>query len=241
MRQPVRCTAPRCGIVLPELTQIGPAQAIAPVFLIGPTVQVGYAVEVTIKRRLGLPLEGGFFYGIVKSDAVQQGPQMRRMKKEKPKVGGRRLPPEALTIASTFRAEYPQKELELLWGALLNVYGTTDRAIEAVRANPQILNPSYSFCNTILESKKVLRSVMDEEEALEVMRLSTHTLEPESETGGCAASLTHKSTARALCGALDRPRRAAVRAVARGAWSQRDQKCVTEPAARTTLRSTPGS
>lgn len=173
----LRSTTPRCGIVLPELTEISTAQAIAPVFLIGPTVQTGYAIEVTIKRKLGLPLEGGFFYGIVKSDKVQKGPQMKRMKQEKPKVGGKRLTPEAAAIAATFRTAYPQKDVELVWGALLNVYGTSDRALAAVQANPQILNPSYTFCNTILESKKVLRSVMDEEEALEVMRLNPGVLQ----------------------------------------------------------------
>ena len=172
-----RSSTPRCAIVLPELADISLAQAIAPVFLIGPTVQMGYAIETGIKRRLGVPLPGGFFYDIVKSDAVQKGPQMKRLKKEKPKLGGKKLAPEALEIVATFRGDYSQKELEVVWGALLKVYGTKERALDACRNNPQILNPAYSFCNTILESKKVLRSVMEEEEALEVMRLNPAVLQ----------------------------------------------------------------
>ena len=31
-----------------------------------------------------------------------------------------------------------------------------------------MVNPSYSFPNTMLESKRVLRSMMDEDEALQV-------------------------------------------------------------------------
>lgn len=180
-RRPVpalmRSTVPQSGLLLPELSDIGPAQAIIPVFLVGPTIQIGYAIEVSIKKKLAVPLEGGFFYGIVRSDAVQKGPQMKKMKKEKPKVGGKRLTPEAAAIVASFRKEPTQKEVELLWGALLKVYGTSERALEAVQANPQILNPSYSFCNTIIESKRVLRTMMDEEEALEVMKLNPAVLQ----------------------------------------------------------------
>ena len=172
-----RGSEPQNAIVLPELSQISPAQLIVPIFFIGPSVQLGYAVEVTMKRKLGLPLEDGFFYKIVKSDAVQKGPPMKRMKQEAPKVGRKKLSPDAAAIAASFRTQYPQKDLEQLWGALVKVYGTPERAVEAIEANPQILNPSYSFCNTILESKKVLRSVMDEQEALEVMRLNPAVLQ----------------------------------------------------------------
>lgn len=35
--------------------------------------------------------------------------------------------------------------------------------------NPQILNPSYSFCNTLIDSKDVLFNMMGKEEAMDVM------------------------------------------------------------------------
>ena len=52
-----------------------------------------------------------------------------------------------------------------------------DELISRVKANEQILNPSYSFPNTILESKRMLRQVMSEEEALEVMTLNPAVLQ----------------------------------------------------------------
>ena len=57
----------------------------------------------------------------------------------------------------------------LRWGALLKVYGTSELAAAAAKTNPQIMNPSYSFCNTMLASQKVLVDMMGKEEALEVM------------------------------------------------------------------------
>jgi len=38
-----------------------------------------------------------------------------------------------------------------------------------VLENPQILNPSYSFCNTMLASKDVLFTMLGKEDALDVM------------------------------------------------------------------------
>ena len=64
---------------------------------------------------------------------------------------------------------YRKKELELLWGALLKSYGSSELATAAVVSNPQILNPSYTFCNTMLISKQVLVDMMGEEDALDVM------------------------------------------------------------------------
>ena len=93
---------------------------------------------------------------IQKSEMLQQGSKMRTMQKTKPKVRGVKLTPEAKELTLTFKKVYPTRELELLWGALLKCYdGSQDLALQAARANPQILNPSYSFCNTLLESKQV--------------------------------------------------------------------------------------
>ena len=112
-----------------------------------------------------------------KSELVQKGNKMRSMKKEPPKARPRRLSAQADAITNSFVQEYPKKDVELLWSALVTVYGSEDMAVQAARDNPQILNPAYSFCNTILESKKCLTRVMSEEEALEVMSLNPAVLQ----------------------------------------------------------------
>jgi len=134
-------------------------------------VQIGYAIE----QSAGL--ERGPFTRLVKSDAVQKGPSMRRMKKEPPKVRGVRLPAEAMAITQGFKKEYARSEYEVLWAALLKCYGgSKERALQAIESDPTVLNPSYAFANTLLESKRVIRLVMSEEEALEVMRLNPSVL-----------------------------------------------------------------
>jgi len=96
--------------------------------------------------------------------------KMASVKKgEKPKLRGKRLTPAMLELTGTFKKTYPAKDLEVLWAALLKVYGSAELAEQAARDNPQILNPSYSFCNTMLASADVLVNMMGREEALEVM------------------------------------------------------------------------
>ena len=56
-----------------------------------------------------------------------------------------------------------------IFGALCSNHMATRIALAAVRSNSQILNPSYTFPNTVLESKRVLLTVMSEAEALDVM------------------------------------------------------------------------
>ena len=96
---------------------------------------------------------------------------------EKPKVRGRKLPPAAIEVTKRFKKEYPKKDLEQLWGALLACYGTEELALQAVKDNYQILNPSYSFCNTMLSSRDVLVDMMGKEDALEVMCLNPAVLQ----------------------------------------------------------------
>ena len=111
-------------------------KALAAVFLIPWGVQLSYAAEVS------LGIENGPFSRFVKSDAVQQGPKMRRMKKgTKSKVRGVRLPAAAAAATRTFRKSYSSKELEPLWGAMLKCYGSEERALAAVQANPQVPPP----------------------------------------------------------------------------------------------------
>jgi len=90
-------------------------------------------------------------------------------KDRKPMASPKRLPPAMFEVTQKFKKVYEKKQLELLWGALLKCYGDANLAEQAVRNNPQILNPSYSFCNTMIDSKEVLFDMMGKEEALEVM------------------------------------------------------------------------
>ena len=147
-------------------------KAIVPFFFIPTYIQIGYAIEQTWFDGKGLCTR------IIKSDAVQKsGAKMKRVVKESPKCRAQKLTPEALAIADGFKKEYAAKEIEFVWGALVKCYGSKDKALTAVKANEQILNPSYSFPNTILESKRMLRQVMSEEEALEVMTLNPAVLQ----------------------------------------------------------------
>lgn len=90
-------------------------------------------------------------------------------KDEKPRARPQRLPPAMVEVTGKFKKVYTKAQLELLWGALLQCYGTPALAEAAVLENPQILNPSYSFCNTMIASRDVLVDMMGKEEALEVM------------------------------------------------------------------------
>jgi len=90
-------------------------------------------------------------------------------KGQAPKLRGKRLSPNALEVTQGFKREYAKKDVEVLWAALLKIYGSQVAAEAAAKANPQILNPSYSFCNTMLESERVLVDMMGREEAMEVM------------------------------------------------------------------------
>ena len=162
-------------------------KALIPIIFLPWGVQVGYAVE----KRIGV--EAGPFTRIVRSDAVQKGgPTMRRMDKTRPpKVKGVRLTPAAADITKSFKKQYPTRSLELLWDALIKCYGNQERALAAVTTNPQMLNPSYSFPNTLLESKRILLGVMSEADALEVRRLNPLValgLSPRSELVGSLRS-----------------------------------------------------
>ena len=97
---------------------------------------------------------------------------------QKAKVRGRKLPKAVLEITQTrFKKKYPMKDMEVLWGALLACYGTEELATQAVKDNWQMINPSYSFCNTMLASRDVLYDMMGKEEALEVMVLNPAVLQ----------------------------------------------------------------
>lgn len=104
--------------------------------------------------------------------------KMKLVKKgQAPKLRGVRLPPAMVDVTQSFKREYPQKEKEVLWAAMLKCYGNAQRAEAAVLENPQMLNPSYSFCNTMLASKEVLVDMMGEEDALDVMMMNPAVLQ----------------------------------------------------------------
>ena len=111
--------------------------------------------------------------------AINTGNKMKMTKKgERPKVGPKKLPPEALEIVKTkFKKEYPIRDVEQLWGALLACYGSEKLALQAAKDNYQMLNPSYSFTNTMLASRDILYNMMDKEEALQVMQLNPAVLQ----------------------------------------------------------------
>lgn len=119
-----RCEAPIA--LLPK--------ALFAVFLIPWGIQICYATEVS------LGIVNGPFQRFAKSDAVQKGPSMKRMKKEPPKVRGVRLPAEVTEITRGFKKVYPVKDVEVLWAALLKCYGSQDAALAAARTNPQMVS-----------------------------------------------------------------------------------------------------
>lgn len=105
-------------------------------------------------------------------DRVKQLNEANKMKttvRAPPRARGRKLPADIKAVTRKFKKEYTRPELETLWGALLACYGTEALARQAVLDNPQIINPSYSFCNTMLASRDVLFDMMGKEEALDVM------------------------------------------------------------------------
>jgi len=167
-----RATTPTAGFDFSGVDFSSPVQLLALAAFIPPSIQLGYAIEVSL-----LGPNAGPFWRIVKSDAVQKGPPMKRMKVEKAKVRGVRLSAAALEVTKSFKKQYPSKDLEVVWAALLKCYGNEQAAMTAVRANTQILNPAYSFPNTMLESKRVMLTVMSEAEAQEVMRLNPAVLQ----------------------------------------------------------------
>ena len=85
---------------------------------------------------------------------------------------------------------------------MLKIYGSQQLAEQAARDNPQILNPSYSFCNTMLASADVLNNMMTKEEvspchvdpapsctALLTLTLSLTRTRTPAERGGALLSL----------------------------------------------------
>jgi len=103
------------------------------------------------------------------------------MKATKPgqriRVRSRKLPKGAIEITKKFAKTYPKKDLEQVWGCLVECYGNEALALQAAEDNYQILNPSYTFPNTMMESRNVLVNMMGKEEALEVMQLNPAVLQ----------------------------------------------------------------
>ncbi|EOD22638.1 hypothetical protein EMIHUDRAFT_239912 [Emiliania huxleyi CCMP1516] len=73
-------------------------------------------------------------------------------------------------VAAAFRKQYPPAKIAALWTELKACFGSEELALQAVRENPQIINPSYTDPPKLLaRSKSCLVEIMSEEEAIEVM------------------------------------------------------------------------
>jgi len=100
---------------------------------------------------------------------INEANKMKTVRVAKANVRPAKMPAEVVDITQKFKKEYPKRDLELLWGAMLKIYGSTELAAAAAKTNPQIMNPSYTFCNTMLASEQVLVEMMGKEDALDVM------------------------------------------------------------------------
>ena len=154
---PLRSPSPRAAFVVPELSA-------NPMSLVAVGFSTSWFLSITSSS-------------FRESELVQKGGKLRSMKIEPPKCRPKALSPEAAAITQTFQRKYSKKDVEYLWSALNECYGSSELALQAAKDNPQMLNPAYSFPNTMLESKKVLRNVLSAEEALEVMVLNPAVLQ----------------------------------------------------------------
>jgi hypothetical protein len=109
--------------------------------------------------------------------SINEANKMRVTKKEPPKVRPRKMPKAALELTETFKKDPSRAQLDQLWGAMIACYGTEELALRAATQNTQIINPLYSFTNTMLASRDVLVNMMGKEEALEVMLLTPAVLQ----------------------------------------------------------------
>jgi len=104
-------------------------------------------------------------------------------------LGGRAsLPPAALEVSNRFKKRYEPKQLDPIWRALRQCYGSEELALQAVSENPQILNPSYSRPERIQASKACLVEIMGEADTLEVMLKNPAVLQCGSALAGAQAS-----------------------------------------------------
>ena len=104
-------------------------------------------------------------------------------------LGGRAsLPPAALEVSNRFKKRYEPKQLDPLWRALRQCYGSEELALQAVSENPQILNPSYSRPERIQASKACLVEIMGEADTLEVMLKNPAVLQCGSALAGAQAT-----------------------------------------------------
>ena len=176
---------------------------------------------------------------------INEANKMKMVKKEAPKARPVRLPPAMVEIVERTqkkerwnpqkkvmeKTERPKRELEVLWGALLLVYKKQAVAEQAVRDNPQILNPSYTFCNTVLASKATLVEMMGEQPQTP-HTVPCHTVHPSAR---CTAESVHRVWPRRgghAGGDEAQPGRAAVRPHPRHHRTRRDTHLRQHPRAR---------
>lgn len=108
----------------------------------------------------------------IDGSAAGEGGALGRLQREAWARTLPRPPAAVLDISSaTFVSEYDDVEINALWAAVRRCYGDEALAIEAVRRQPYLLNPSYTWPPPLLSrSKAALVDVLgSEEETLEVM------------------------------------------------------------------------
>jgi len=104
--------------------------------------------------------------------AAGEGGALGRLQRE---AWARTLPRPPATVleitTAKFTREYDDVEINALWDAVRRCYGEDALAVEAVRRNPYLLNPSYTWPPPLLSrSKSALVDVLgSEEETIQVM------------------------------------------------------------------------
>ena len=167
-----------CAIASLALLRAPPLRADSRHRVARSAIQMATSVEQPKKSAFGTFME----QNSMKMTTVKKG--------AKPKLRPRKLPPAMLELTGKFKKQYAKQDIEVcaamlriyalsapkpapkptpnphqvLWAALLKIYGSQQVAEQAARDNPQILNPSYSFCNTMLASADVLNNMMSKEE-----------------------------------------------------------------------------
>lgn len=87
-------------------------------------------------------------------------------------VGGlnMKLPPEVATEISDFAALYKANDIEALWKAVRECYGSEEAALQAVRQNNAVLSPVYATPALLRRSALLLKQLLGEEDAAKVLR-----------------------------------------------------------------------
>lgn len=83
------------------------------------------------------------------------------------------LPQPVAEAAAAKGLTRDQEGMEVNWKVIIDLYGSEEEAVAAVRRNAMILAPMYASPSTLKESFDALLTAMgNEEEAMEIMRMN---------------------------------------------------------------------